>query len=166
MRPASLASLLLATLFTADAAAPPASTPPKPAPDFVLKSLTGQNLRLSEYAGQVVLLNFWATWAGASGQEIPQLEKLHHTYRSAGLVVLGINVDAEQTRAAEYARTLKISYPVLLDTRKQVAPAYGLKTLPMTVLIDRSGAVRYVRSGFEPGMEQDYVVQLRTLLDE
>jgi peroxiredoxin len=164
-------SLLLGAVLTSAAAqtplpAAPAVGVPRPAPDFALKSLSGENLRLSEYLGQVVLLNFWATWAGPCRRQMPELDRLHQTYRSAGLVVLGVNVDEDQARAASFARTLGVSYPVLFDARKQVAPAYDLKTLPTTVLIDRAGRVRFVQRDYEPGGEQDYVAQLRALLDE
>ncbi len=171
----TLLLVLSAVLTAAAAQTPPVSPSPsphgpkgpgRPAPDFALKSLGGENLRLSEFLGQVVVLNFWATWAGPSRQQMPELEKLHQTYRSAGLVVLGVNVDEDGARAASFAHTLKISYPVLLDTRKQVAPAYDLQTLPTTVLIDRAGTVRYVYHKYEPGEEQDYVERMRALLDE
>lgn len=138
----------------------------QPAPDFVLKTLAGQNLRLSESLGQVVMINFWASWCGPCRQEMPALEKLYSTYRSAGLVLLGVSVDEDIQRAGEFARTLRISYPVLLDHSKAVAPLYDLQALPMSVLIDRAGVVRYVHYDYKPGFEQRYVEELRTLLDE
>jgi peroxiredoxin len=136
------------------------------APDFVLKSLAGKNLRLSEYFGEVVLLNFWASWCGSCRQEMPELDRLYATYRSAGLVVLGVNVDDDTTRALDVARALNVSYPVMLDPSKSVAPKYQLGELPMTVLIDRSGVVRYVHSDYQEGKEQPYVAELRLLLNE
>src|ERR1035438_235212 len=75
----------------------------KPAPDFVLKSSDGRNLRLSEYRGQVVLINFWARWAGDSRQEMPALDRINTTYNRAGLVVLGVSVDEDWRRAREFA---------------------------------------------------------------
>ncbi|HZF25271.1 MAG TPA: redoxin domain-containing protein [Steroidobacteraceae bacterium] len=136
------------------------------APDFVLKSLAGTNLRLSEYLGEVVMLNFWASWCGSCRQEMPQLDRLYATYRSAGFVVLGVNVDDDTTRAVDVANALKVSYPVLLDPRKSVAPKYRLDELPMSVLIDRSGVVRFVHSDYQAGKEQPYVAELRRLLNE
>ncbi len=138
----------------------------RPAADFALRAWTGENVRLSEFLGQVVVLNFWATWAGSSRQEMPVLEKLHATYGSAGLVLLGVSIDEDSGRAADFARALKISYPVLFDTKKSVAPVYGLKAVPTTVLIDRAGIVRYVHAAYTAGSEQEYVKELRSLLDE
>jgi peroxiredoxin len=136
------------------------------APDFVLKSLAGKNLRLSEYFGEVVLLNFWASWCGSCRQEMPQLDRLYATYRSAGFVVLGVNVDDDTSRALDVARAVNVSYPMMLDPGKSVAPKYQLGELPMTVLIDRSGVVRYVYSDYQEGKEQPYVAELRRLLNE
>lgn len=138
----------------------------KPAPDFALKSLQGENLRLSEFAGQIVLLNFWATWNGPSRQQLPALEKLYSTYRSAGLTLLGVSMDEDAKRATQFVRTLKVTYPILLDSGKTVAPVYQLAQLPMTVLIDRAGTVRYVHHDFRPGAEQQYMAELRILLNE
>jgi len=137
------------------------------APDFVLKSLAGENLRLSEYLGEVVMVNFWASWCGSCRQEMPQLDRLYATYRSAGFVVLGVNVDDDITRALDVANALKVSYPMMLDPKKSVAPRYQLGELPMSVLIDRSGVVRFVHSDYQAGKkEQPYVAELRRLLNE
>jgi len=136
------------------------------APDFALRSLSDSNVRLSEFFGEVVLVNFWATWCGSCRQQMPQLEELHEKYRRAGLVVLGINIDEERDAAVEMVAALNVSYPILFDTRKEVARAYQLGTLPLTVLIDREGTVRYVAEGFKPGYEKRYTEKLRELLGE
>lgn len=161
-----LAGVLLVIAGVAIGARADSSLVGKPAPDFALKTLQGENLRLSEFAGQIVMLDFWATWNGPSRQQLPALEKLHATYRSAGLVLLGVSVDEDAGRVAKFVRTLKVTYPVLLDGDKSVAPAYQLSQLPMTVLIDRAGTVRYVHQDFRPGDEQQYMIELRTLLNE
>lgn len=138
----------------------------QPAPDFVLRSLDNANLRLSEHMGEVVLLNFWATWCGPCRQEMPLLDELYNKYRRAGLVLLSVNLDDGADRAAEMAKALKITYPVLLDTRKEVSRAYQVGTMPVTVLIDREGVVRYVSEGYKPGYEKGYADELRKLLNE
>ena len=76
----------------------------KDAPDFVLKAIDGTNLRLSEFRGQVVLVNFWARWAGDSRQEMPALDRINTTYERAGLVVLGVSIDEDLRRAQRVRR--------------------------------------------------------------
>jgi len=136
------------------------------APDFTLKSLDGKNTRLKEYRGQVVLINFWASWCGPCRQEMPLLDEIYNKYMRAGLVLFSVNLDEQRDPAAEMARTLKVSYPVLFDERKDVSRAYQVGTVPVTVLIDRAGVVRYVSEGYKPGYEQRYIEKLRELLNE
>jgi peroxiredoxin len=147
----------------ANAASPLVS---EPAPDFALRSIGGENVRLSEHLGQVVLINFWATWCGPCRQEMPLLDALYQKYQRAGLVLLGVNLDEERADAAEMAQTLKVSYPILFDERKDVSRAYQVGTMPLTVLIDREGVVRYVSEGYKPGYEKRYTDKLRELLGE
>jgi thiol-disulfide isomerase/thioredoxin len=138
----------------------------QPAPDFALRSFDGQNVRLSEHLGEVVLINFWATWCGPCRQEMPLLDELYAKYRRAGLVMFSVNIDEQQEPAVEMARTLKVTYPVLFDARKDVSRAYDVGTMPLTVLVDREGVVRYVSEGYKPGYEQRYTEKLRELLNE
>lgn len=136
----------------------------QPAPDFTLRAMQGPNLRLREQRGQVVMVNFWATWCGPCRIEMPHLEKLHRKYRSTGFVLLGVNVDDDVAKAADVAARLGVSFPVLLDTDKAVSRAYDLATMPSTVLIDRDGKVRYVHRGYLSGYEDTYDRQIRELL--
>jgi peroxiredoxin len=138
----------------------------KAAPDFALRSVRGENVRLSEHSGEVVLVNFWATWCGPCRQEMPQLDELYAKYRRAGLVLLGVTIDHQRDRAAEMAGTLKVAYPVLFDELRNVSRSYGVDDLPVTLLIDRQGVVRFVSQGYKPGYENRYAEQLRALLNE
>lgn len=168
--PAAVAIALTLAALLAGAPRPVLAAEPsirgKPAADFALKAVSGQNVRLSEHLGEVVLLNFWATWCGPCRLQMPRLEQLHATYGSAGLVLLGMNVDDDAAHAVEFVRTIGVSYPVLLDPRKAVAPLYDLDAVPMTVLIDRAGVVRFVHYDYDPAIEKLYVAELRQLLDE
>ena len=138
----------------------------KDAPDFVLKSLDGRNLRLSEYRGRVVLVSFWARWASDSREELPALDRINTTYQRAGLVVLGVSVDEDAHRAREFADAMKVRYPILLDTSPEIGRDYLLDRMPVTVLVDRSGIVRYSNVGFKRGDERAYLEQIRELLRE
>jgi peroxiredoxin len=157
--------LLISSLATVASASPDALIG-QPAPDFALRTFSGENLRLSENLGDVVIVNFWATWCGPCRQEMPLLDEIQAKYHRAGMVLLSVNLDDDQQRAAEFARTLKISYPVLIDEHKDVARAFQVGTMPATVLIDRSGVIRYVSDGYKSGYEKRYTEKLRELLNE
>jgi peroxiredoxin len=138
----------------------------KDAPDFVLKARDGRNLRMSEFRGQVVLVNFWARWAGDSRQEMPALDRINTTYQRAGLVVLGVSVDEDLGRSREFGDAMKVSYPLMFDTGSELGRDYLLQKMPMTVLIDRAGVIRYSNVGFKRGDERVYLDHIRELLRE
>ena len=149
--------------------APADETPPligKDAPDFVLKTNSGANLRLSEFRGQVVLVNFWARWAGDTHREMRALDKINTTYQRAGLVVLGVSVDEDLRRSQEFADSMKVSYPIMFDTGSDIGRDYQLAKMPVTFLIDRSGVVRFAHIGFQRGDDRVYLEQIRELLRE
>ncbi len=136
------------------------------APDFALKSATGENLRLSEYRGDVVMVNFWATWCGPCRQEMPLLDELYSRYGRVGFSLLGVNIDDNPAKAMDMVAELGVSFPVLFDSRKEVSRMYDVQAMPVTVLIDREGTVRYVHLGYKPGYEEKYLDQIRSLLRE
>ena len=137
-----------------------------PAPDFTLKSLTGENLKLSELRGNVVLLNFWASWCGPCRQEMPLLEKMHNKYKGLGFTVMGVNVEEDSSKAKAMAKKDKLSFPVLFDTQSQVSKAYQVSAMPSTVIIDRDGKVRYLHKGYKPGDEKTYTQWVKKLIRE
>src|SRR5450631_4883723 len=138
----------------------------KAAPDFVLKGMDGHNIRMSEFRGQVVLVNFWVRWAGDSRQEMPALDRINTTYNRAGLVVLGVSVDEDWRRAREFADAMKVGYPILFDTTPDIGRNYLLRKMPMTILVDRSGVVRYSSAGYKSGDDRAYLDEIRELLRE
>ena len=138
----------------------------QPAPDFVLKSASGENIRLSEYRGDIVMINFWATWCGPCRQEMPLLDELYGRYGKVGFSLLGVNIDDDSEKALEMAEELGVSFPVLFDAEKEVSKRYQVEAMPVTVLVDRSGTVRHVHHGYKPGYEQTYLTEIRALLRE
>ncbi len=138
----------------------------KPAPDFALRSLDGKNRRLSEMRGEVVMINFWATWCGPCREEMPLLDRIYQQYRPVGFQVLGVNVDEAGSRAGDMAKSLGVTFPVLFDDDKSVSRLYDIGSMPMTVLIARDGTVRYLHKGYQHGVEADYLDQIRQLLKD
>ena len=136
------------------------------APDFTLKSLEGSNLRLEEYRGQVVLINFWASWCGPCRQEMPLLDRLHHRYEDTGFAVLGVNVEGEIEPAQEIVDKTNVTFPILIDDGQKVSDMYNLQAMPTTVVVDRDGVVRYIHPGYKPGDEAKYVEVVKKLIRE
>ena len=161
-------SLVIGLIFSVLAATSLASSglAGRPAPDFALKSSSGENLRLSEYRGDVVMINFWATWCGPCRQEMPLLDELYSRYERVGFNLLGVNIDDDSSRAMAMINELGVSFPVLFDSRKEVSKMYNVDAMPVTVIVDREGNVRHVHQGYKPGYEQKYLDEVRALLRE
>ncbi len=159
-----LGAALAACLLTVSLAR--AEAPPTPAPDFTLKSRSGENLRLSDYRGEVVMINFWASWCGPCRQEMPLLEQLYSEYNPLGFTILGVNVEEDSGKALAMLNEIPVSFPVLFDTSSKVSKLYNVVAMPSTVLIDRDGRVRFLHRGYKPGYEQTYQDQVRALIRE
>ena len=163
LRKALLGAFLI--IFTATGLAASGLTG-QAAPDFVLKSSTGANLRLSEFRGDVVMINFWATWCGPCRQEMPLLDELYSRYQRVGFSLLGVNIDDDSSRAMRMIEELGVKFPVLFDESKEVSKLYQVEAMPVTVLVDREGTVRHVHHGYKPGYEDNYLTEIRSLLRE
>ncbi len=135
-----------------------------PAPDFTLKSLGGGNLKLSEHRGEVVMINFWASWCGPCRQEMPILEALYSQYKDLGFTILGVNVEEDAEAPRRLLQSIPVSFPILLDADNRVSELYRVVAMPSTYLIDRDGNLRYFHAGYLPGFEQKYDAQIRELL--
>lgn len=136
------------------------------APDFTLKSNSGENLRLSEMRGEVVMINFWASWCGPCRQEMPILDELHKRYSKAGFTVLGVNVEQDSSKADKLLKDIPVSFPVLYDPDSVVSKLYSVDAMPSTVMVDRDGNMRYLHRGYKPGYEDDYREQIVELISE
>jgi peroxiredoxin len=165
-RPLMLNALALAAALWASMPVLAAVTPQAAAPDFTLKSAEGRNLRLQEQRGQVVLVNFWASWCGPCKQEMPHLNRLYDKYRASGFTLLAVNIDDDAKHGAATAAKWGLRFPVLLDADKTVTKLYDLGAMPSTVLIDRDGRVRFLHRGYREGVEDTYERQIRELVKE
>ncbi len=136
------------------------------APDFTLQTLSGTQLRLQEQRGRVVMINFWASWCAPCRQEMPHLIRIHEKYRSAGFVLLGVNIDDDPKVAASMAERIGVKFPVLLDTEKKVTRLYDMGAMPATLILDRKGRVRFSHLGYQNGLEAAYEQHVKDLLKE
>ena len=114
----------------------------KTAPSFTLKDVQGQIVSLEQFRGQVVVLNFWATWCPPCREEMPSMEKLYHDYRDKGLVLLAVNVEENgQQAVSQFLQRTPYSFPILFDDSGDVQRAYGVYRFPESFIIDRNGVV-------------------------
>jgi thiol-disulfide isomerase/thioredoxin len=134
------------------------------AADFTLLDLADNQHTLSRYQGQVVLLDFWATWCGPCRAAIPELIKLDEEYRVKGLVVLGIGLDSKSALQV-FAQNNHITYPILVGNQA-LAQRYEVTAIPTTYLIDKSGRVARRWVGFTPGLETQFRAEIERLLTE
>ena len=159
----SLAMLLLAGMMMTVAVAKDMTGP---APDFTLKSRSGENLKLSEFRGDVVLINFWASWCGPCRQEMPLLDQLYQRYNPVGFTILGVNVEENSDQAMQLLKEVPVSFPILFDTQNKVSKLYHLVGMPSTMIVDRDGNIRFQHFAYLPGYEKKYEEQIKELLRE
>jgi cytochrome c biogenesis protein CcmG/thiol:disulfide interchange protein DsbE len=141
-----LAAVCLASLARIPAAITEAKLR-KAAPGFTLKDSTGAPVRLSDYKGKVVLLNFWATWCHGCKLEIPWFMEFESRFKDSGLVVIGVSMDDDGWKSVKpYLQLKKMNYPVVIGN-EDLAKQYGLASMPMTALIDRGGKIAALHTG-------------------
>jgi peroxiredoxin len=141
-----------------------ANAPPPMAPALTLVDLSGNKIVTSNYAGKVLLINFWAAWCTPCAEEIPQFIALQDKYRAQGLRMIGISMDDQDRALREFCEKYKVNYPVIAGNQK-IAEAYGgILGLPTTFLIGRDGRIRAKYSGLADfaKLEQEIVAVLRT----
>ena len=140
-----------------------ASTPAlESMPDFSLKDPTGRVVSLADFRGKLLLVDFWATWCAPCKREMPGYEGLYRRYRSRGLRVVGIALDADPKAVARFAKKLGVTYPVVVNGMD--VARYGVQGIPTTILVDRSGFIRKKVVGFEH--TQTIEGALKPLLEE
>lgn len=136
------------------------------APDFTRHAFGGGNFRVSEHRGDVVLLSFWTSWCGTCREQLERLARVDSTYGAAGLVVVGVSLDDDAGRAASLVKAVGARYRNVHDAAKELGRVYRVNDVPMTVLVDRSGVVRYVHGDLTRRDEEDLLKEIRVLLDE
>jgi len=119
----------------------------RPAPDFTLQTVDGQRFTLSELRGQVVILNFWATWCPPCRAEMPALQEVYQAHRDDELIVLAVDQDEEPSLVESFRQELNLTFPLLLDPNYLVSDQYRVGLLPTTFFIDRRGVIRDVVLG-------------------
>jgi len=136
------------------------------APDFRLQKRGGGEVSLSELRGEVVMINFWATWCGPCREEMPHLEALHQRYQDLGFTLLGVNVEQDSRLSDKFLAETPVTFDILFDPENRVSELYDVIAMPSTVLVDREGNLRFIHHGYKAGYESEYQSQVRALLRE
>lgn len=136
------------------------------APGFSLPTSTGTNDSLATHAGDVVMINFWASWCEPCRTEFPLIDALYKKYKKLGFTVLAVNIEPDATAAQGFLKNTPVTFPVLLDGKNTVSESYKVDAMPTTVLVDRSGNLRFLHRGYQPGYESEYEKNIRALLRE
>jgi peroxiredoxin len=158
---------LIAAVVAALALALPAlADPNSSAPQFTLNAKGGRDVSLAQYKGQVVMINFWASWCGPCRQEMPLLESIYQKYNRMGFTMLGVNVEPDSKAADEWLKQTPVSFPILYDRDSKVSKLYNVAGMPSTVIIDRHGNLRKLHRGYQPGDENEYLDSIRALIRE
>jgi thiol-disulfide isomerase/thioredoxin len=157
--------LALAAVFVLPAFAASSSGP---APAFKLSARGGKTVDLAQFKGQVVMINFWASWCGPCRTEMPILEDIYKKYKPMGFTMLAVNVEPDTAAAEAWLAKLSkpVTFPVAFDTDSKVSKLYKVPGMPTTVFVDRKGNVRVLHKGYKPGDENVYLTQIRSLLKE
>jgi thiol-disulfide isomerase/thioredoxin len=139
-----------------------------PAPGFQLSGRGGKSIDLSQFKGQVVMINFWASWCGPCREEMPLLEDIYKKYKPMGFTMLAVNVEPNTKDADAWLAKLKkpVTFPIAYDVDSKVSKLYKVETMPSTVIVDRKGNVRALHRGYKAGDENFYLTQIRTMLKE
>ncbi len=169
-----LAALLLLACSSQGASSPSASDDIAPAgtraPDFTGRDTSGRTFRLSDHLGkEVVLLDFWATFCEPCKAEFPHLRAMYDAQKGKGLLVVGVAMDGPETSAdlPAFVRRFNIDFPVVVDDDSRIASLYDpKKSMPLSVLIDRTGAIAVVREGYNPGDEKLVEADVQKALDQ
>ena len=119
------------------------------APDFKLDLLDGGTVTLSELKGKVVLVNFWTSWCPPCRKEMPAIESVYRSYKDIGLVVIGLNLTAQDSKQATalFVQEVGVTFPIALDLENSVGNLYRVTALPTSFFIDRKGVIRSIIVG-------------------
>lgn len=160
-------SIVLSLLFSLWGAQVSAASVGQPAPAFERIPLKGgEPIALENYLGQVVYLDFWASWCGPCRLSMPMLNKMYEELSGQGFTVLAVNLDAYIDEALKFLKKHPVTYPVVRDTGGVLPQLYGMNGMPTAYLIDRRGKVRYIHHGFKRGDMPEIRHAVETLLRE
>ncbi len=136
----------------------------KPAADFELPNLTKDSVKLSNYLGKVVYLDFWASWCGPCRETFPWMNQMQQKYSKDGLEIVAVNIDTKRADANKFLAQIPAAFTLLFDPKRGVAKTYQLKGMPTSFLIDRAGNVVSTHLGFQKDRAGELEAQIVKVL--
>ncbi|MBI2874853.1 MAG: redoxin domain-containing protein, partial [Firmicutes bacterium] len=127
------------------------------APDFSLQILDGRRVKLSDYQGRVVAINFWATWCPPCREEMPGMQKVYERNKDKGFVILALDLKEPDKLVRDFRNELGLTFPILMDRQGIVLNRYGVSAIPTTFFIDRKGQIRKAVGSFMPEEEWEEI---------
>lgn len=157
---------LMVAAVQADELMDAASAARAPMDNQALPKINGGELALNDLRGQVVLLDFWASWCGPCRESFPWMNTIQQRYGDDGLVIIGVNLDQDTEAARAFLQAVPADFTVLVDAQAQWPEAYGLIGMPSSYLIDRQGRIRATHTGFHSNRVANYEASIQQLLAE
>lgn len=131
------------------------------APDFQLKTLEGETVNLSDYRGQGVFLNFWATYCPPCKEEMPYMQSQYELFKDKGVTILAVDVGEPKLTVEKFVKRYGLTFPVLLDERQEVLNLYGVGAIPVSFLVDENGkVVDRITAGLTESQIHNYMKQI------
>jgi cytochrome c biogenesis protein CcmG/thiol:disulfide interchange protein DsbE len=135
------------------------------APDFALKDASGKAIHLSDFAGKVVFVDFWASWCDACRSSIPQYQSLFKRYGSGGFMIIGVSEDDSPEDAYRFASAHQVTYPIVADTKHTTLVAYRAEGLPTAVLVDRTGKIQHQWTAYNDSISRQIDEAIRNAMN-
>ena len=133
------------------------------APDFVLADIDGNQYRLSDYRGQVVIVNFWATWCPPCRAEMPSMQRAWQQLEKEGILMLGINVGEDEDTIFQFTANYPVEFPLLMDQDSRVINQWPVRGLPTTFVVSPAGKITYRAIGGREWDDPDLLATVRAL---
>jgi peroxiredoxin len=157
---------LAATLTALVLIRAPLAAAPKIAPDVTLRMADGGTMRVADFKGKVVLVDFWASWCAPCKTSFPALDALYREYHTGGLEVLAVNLDERRRDAEAFLVGHPHALNVLFDAKGASAEAFGVQGMPSSFIIDRDGVIRFTHMGYSSSVDASYRREITQLLSE
>ena len=159
-------TLTVALMLVAMTAAWTHAAPQKTAPDVTLQTADGTAVALSTYKGKIVLVDFWASWCVSCKTSFPALDAIYREFEAKGVAVVAVNLDEERKDAEAFLAAHPHQMPVLFDPKGASPSAFGVKGMPTSYVIDRTGTIRFTHMGYSGNVDASYRQEIAQLLSE